>query len=565
LAQSPAQNNIFVAWDRMNSIWFRYWKNYEDKGKILSGEAKKEHQRKFEKEVHFLIRRSCDLEFHQYLNRRLDYTKEKGRKEGLVVCKHMRELTRFILLDTIRQKIGKFATTQDILSINPEEDRFSLETINDYDEKILMSNENKEQLSYGHLHRIVNKYYPELITTRIELRGRLGRRKYSDGRKIEDHRERIIETQFSQVDRVPPGIFELVVVRAMRQDATPKFLEQMHFQANLMTKLIMCDPIDLAKLVAFKDDVFEIIDELGNNPFIDEKQTREENAYIESGFFNYLVQSLFHQVRALVELRWFREKSERIQDNLIFREPHLPKYSRLNAKKVVNLSLKWFKNPEAVLELMQIAALTYSRYLSGAESKLGRVGLWLNQECLQQLDLDDEWKAHAFYNLAIGYWEVGKQKLMLKWMRDSASLFERLGGHPGDEADAYAYIAEYWRTRNIEKYWFYRNKAEDLIKSNILTKRRKAFHYLFLSNCALVNQDKLWEKRLYELGLSLCGNDDSLEDFTLFFNQCIDDLEILGERGPEEGLGRFPLPKELDEKHTSPSFKMIILDPDAGN
>jgi hypothetical protein len=562
---NTTRKNIFVAWDRMNSIWFRYWANYEEKGKTLNGETSREHQKKFEREVQFLVRGSCDLEFHQYLNKRLDYTKEKGRKEGLVVRRHIRELTRFILSDKLRQKDGRFATTQDILSSKKDNSLWWRENANDRKDKKRSCDEDTEQLSYGHLHRMVNEYYPELVTTRIELRGRLGKRKYLNGRKIDDHRERIVETQFSQVEKIPPGIFELVVARAMREKATPKFLKQMHYQADEVAKLMICDPIDLAKLVAFRDDVLKIIDELSANPFTDEKKAEKQKAFTESDIFNYLIESLFLQVRALVELRWFKEKSERVQDNLIFREPQLPKYNRVDAKKAVNLSLQWFREPESVLALMEFAALTYSRYLREAMPKIGQVGLWLNQECLLQLDLPDHWKANAYYNVAIGYWEIGQQRLMLRWLRESLSIYARIGGHPGDEADAYGYVAEYWRLRDSKKYVFNRNKAEELVKNGTLTKRRKAFHYLFLSNCALMHQDVQWEKRLYELGLVLSGNDASLEDFAFFFNQCLNDLEAFGKRGPEGGPGRFAPPKEWDERRPSPSFKMTFVDPDAGN
>jgi hypothetical protein len=40
-------------------------------------------------------------------------------------------------------------------------------------------------------------------------------------------------------------------------------------------------------------------------------------------------------------------------------------------------------------------------------------------------------------------------------------------------------------------------------------------------------KDKEWEKRLYGLGLMVSGNDASLEDFALFFNQCLNDLHNL--------------------------------------
>ena len=80
-----------------------------------------------------------------------------------------------------------------------------------------------------------------------------------------------------------------------------------------------------------------------------------------------------------------------------------------------------------------------------------------------------------------------------------------------------------------------------------------------------MHQDTQWEKRLYELGLVLSGNDASLEDFAFFFNQCLNDLEAFGKRGPEGGPGRFAPPKEWDERRPSPSFKMTFVDPDAGN
>ena len=95
-----SNRNLFAEWDRMNTILFRYWSNYEEQGKNLKDpEAMKRHNDKFRREVHFLIRRSADSEFHVFLNKRLDYTKEDERKAGLVTRKHMRELAKFILFD----------------------------------------------------------------------------------------------------------------------------------------------------------------------------------------------------------------------------------------------------------------------------------------------------------------------------------------------------------------------------------------------------------------------------------------------------------------------------------
>lgn len=565
MVNNTTRENIFVAWDRMNTIWFRYWTNYEAKGKTLGAdmEANKEHQERFKKEVHFLIKSSCDLEFHQYLNKRLDYTKENGRKEGIVILKHMRELAMFVLLDKIKQSDGKFATTQDIRPSKNKNPLWWREYNSENKEETFDNNAETKQISYGHLHRMVNKYYPELLTTRIELRGRLGRRKYSkNGRKIEDHRERIVETQFSQEETIPPGIFELVVARAMKKDATPEYYERVLLQQGEVSKSMICDPIDLAKLLMFREDVLKIIDNLGANPFIDNEKPEEEKVFKESRMFNYLIQSLFLQVRALVELRWFREKLESTQNSIIFREPRLSKYYRRDAKKAVALNLQWFGDSEAVLGSMYIAGLSYIRYL---KVPMPQVLLFLMKECLEQLDLSDDSRALVLYNIAMSYQQTEQYRLMLRWLRKSQLLWERIGDHPGDIADIHGYIAEYWRLRDSEKYFYNRNKAEELVRTGILTQRRKAFHYLFLSNCACMFKDEEWEKRLYDLGLMVSGKDATLEDFAFFFNQCLNDLEFFGKRGPEGGPGRYAQPKDWGEKISSPSFKATFLDPNDGN
>jgi hypothetical protein len=66
-----ANENIFAAWDRMDPILARFWLYYRHKLKNLTGDARTQWKEKFKRETHFLIKRYCDLEFHQYLNKRL--------------------------------------------------------------------------------------------------------------------------------------------------------------------------------------------------------------------------------------------------------------------------------------------------------------------------------------------------------------------------------------------------------------------------------------------------------------------------------------------------------------
>jgi hypothetical protein len=187
------------------------------------------------------------------------------------------------------------------------------------------------------------------------------------------------------------------------------------------------------------------------------------------------------------------------------------------------------------------------------------------QECLQQLDLSEDSKALVTFNVAMSYQQMQNYKLMIRWLDQAKFLWEKIGGHTGDLADVHGYIAEYWRPLDRKKYMSNRNRAEELLNSDILTKRRRAFHYLFLSNCACMFKDKQWEKRLYELGLMVSGSDENLEDFAFFFNQCINDLKYHGARGPEGGPGRYAQPKDWGEDISSPSFKMTFLEPRGGN
>ena len=544
-----AEENLFTAWDRMDTILARYWLYNRHKLKTLTGEERTQWREKFKSETHFLIKRYCDLEFYQYLNKRLDYTKDSHRKDGIVIRNHMKELARFILIDKLMEKNNKFATTNDIQSKN-RTDWWKTERNNTKD---------ANDLSDDHLHKMINDY-PELFTTRNELRKRLGRRKYDNNRRIDDHRDRIIESQFTRRLKVPPGVFAAIVLEAMGDDFAPKAArDRMMFQFNLNAKLRIFDSIDRAKLLIFRQDVIEVLEDLGANPFIGIILNGE---FYKSSVFNYFIQSLFLQVRVLAELRWFRDKSKSIQKSINFREPNYPKYYRRDAKRAVKLSFEWFNDPEVVFYLMNYSAFICGQYL---HKVLPCVGLWLNQECLYQLNLTEESKANACYNIGIGYFETGHHRLMLSWLKKSISMFDKTGGHPGDQADAFGYIAEYWRLKDCKKYFNYRNSAEELAKSEILSKRRRAFHYLFLANCAVVWKDSKWEERLYELGLLLTGNDPTLEDFAMFFNQCLTDLAIDGQRGPESGPGRFTPPRDWIEEKGSQSFRSVMFDPDAGN
>jgi hypothetical protein len=211
---------------------------------------------------------------------------------------------------------------------------------------------------------------------------------------------------------------------------------------------------------------------------------------------------------------------------------------------------------------MNIVTFLSARYLA---DRFPKMGLWLSQECLKQLHLSEGWKANTCYNIAMSHFLNRQSGMMLKRLKESLAIYKRIGGHPGDEADAYGYIAEYWRLRRFKKYMLNRSKAEELLKSTILTPRRKAFHYLWLANCAVESKDIEWAKRLYGLGLMLAGEDAKLEEFANFFSQCLTDLEQTGKVGPVAGPGRYPLPQDWAEIKTSASFGMIIADPDFGN
>ena len=191
-------NNRFAEWDRTNTLLLRYWTIYEETGMTLTtDEAKDNHNEKFRREVQFLIRRSCDPDFHSFLNKRLYYTKGSGRKSGLVIRKHTTELARFILLDKLLHSQGKFLTVSNLNQPTTKDEQI-IESSGSRDKKI--------GYQYAHLLHIVNEYYPELLTTRDEIKKQTGRKKWRNDRYLENHRERIVETQFSRDEKVPPYI-----------------------------------------------------------------------------------------------------------------------------------------------------------------------------------------------------------------------------------------------------------------------------------------------------------------------------------------------------------------------
>ena len=161
--ENKLPNNPFADWDRLNTLLLRYWTKYEEKGKTLkSDKAKEKHNAEFKREVQFLIRRAADPDFHIFLNKRLNYTKEDGRPSGLVIPKHMQALVKFIILDKPSQNQGKFVKLWDPL----------------------VEWKDEEYQSYGHLLRMVNDYYSELVTTKDEIQERTGRRKWSNDRDL---------------------------------------------------------------------------------------------------------------------------------------------------------------------------------------------------------------------------------------------------------------------------------------------------------------------------------------------------------------------------------------------
>lgn len=537
MSLEKSNGNPFAEWDRVNTILSRYWSIYEERRKTLTDiEALQMHDDKFKREVQFLIRRSCDPDFHNFLNNRLDYTKEDGRKAGLVIRKHMKQLAKFILFDKFLQVEREYLKLNDPLTGWKDE----------------------EYQSYGHLLRMVNRYYPELITTKEEIRQRSGKRKWSNKRKIEDHRQRVVETQFSKGETQQPGVFDKIVSVAMGLDASNPFFDRMHMQLDEMQKTMVSNPIDLSKLLLFKEDILQIIKEIGKNPFLD-ADIGDTNDLT----FNSLVQMLFEQVRLLVELRWFREKSINIQLKIIFKEPRITKYHKKDAAKAVNLSWNWFQDPEKVMSSMIVAGISYIEYRRIPEPRVSR---WLIEECLKQLTYNDDDKALAYYNIAMVCQQTNELRLMMSWLKKSLQLWENVGDHLGDIADIYAYMAEYWRLKDPKKYQDFKNRAEGILKADTTsTPRRIAFHYKFFADCAAMFKDKTWETHLYEQGLLHSSKYDSLSNFANWFNQCIGDMESLGERGPQGGFGRFVAPKEMDGTVVSSAFKIWFYDSESGN
>jgi hypothetical protein len=182
------------------------------------------------------------------------------------------------------------------------------------------------------------------------------------------------------------------------------------------------------------------------------------------------------------------------------------------------------------------------------------------------LKLGEEQRALTLENLANSYRCQEKIESQRETLEKSLDIWKKLGGHPGDQACDYAYLAEIARTTgDYSKYSELRDLVEKLALSEELTLLRRANVLLYIADCAEIYADYSWESIILEKGEKLTMKDKQLKNFFEFFEQCIQDLNLNGKRGPEKGLDRIERPPMFRSEALSGVFEVVFHDPDFGN
>lgn len=533
----PLERDPVTYVDRTSSMMSSYWNRFKAKCETLDGKELSDYKLATYREIQFWIRDSFDISFHQFLNRDLlNYVKE-GRKNGPELREHMKDLTRFILIDNIRREFGnEYGTLRDVHFAKPRDLKDEL-----YAEPETKS-EGKEwekrkrgRPSYKTLLRYMNEYYPELIAKPITF-----------SRKVSDDRRTPYETPLSsdEADAVHRDVAEMMEWASFG-------LEPFHVLARDMIthqakQIQIVEPSDIMKFQAYARDAREITLDVIQDLSEDLPETDKIREYwlVKSMLTGrIIVNALFEELRWLTQLRWFRERSAERQWAILSQKCELI-YTHADAEMAVRALRRWHSNDGFVFgEIVRVV---------GSFNLHERIdaGIMLLEECLKQMTLVDDDTGLLHHNLAMQFRLCQDVQKMKYHLERSASFYAK-GGYPGAEAIEYGYLAEI--SSDKEESETYKQKAEDLMAS-LADKKELAYYYLHLADCADGYGDIAWEKRLLEKALRVIDDGPDASEYYLYMSQCLTDISIMNKRGPSNGFGRVSHPPEWKVGSVSPFF-----------
>lgn len=290
--------------------------------------------------------------------------------------------------------------------------------------------------------------------------------------------------------------------------------QEIEGRKELMAGLRMVDPEDVLGLEKFWElemRSLEVITASYGQP--------SQNAWLLQHLKkrSIVVESLYQLVDRAVALRWYRTIKSKRRKEQLFREKHPLRYSREDARRVVEANLRWFGDPIQVVDLVFRGASAYSQ--------IGRFGfaLTLYEECLEQVPMEPKDLGLCKHNMGIAYRNMKKPRKYLIYLKEALEVFRELG--PFDMGITWAHIAEaYHLLGNQRKFESAKSQSKKILSSMSLNSHQQAEAFLLMADCAAMVRDTAWEKKALTSGLDAAVKADDLE-FASYYIQRSTDLE----------------------------------------
>lgn len=460
-------------------------------------EQKKAEAEKFARNESFLFRFSHDYFFYRAVR------KKEMRKKWY--WNQIREIGYLILLDLLHPE-SAFPTKSEKKPKKPANTSSSLPS---------------DWLKDRQLRRI-RKNYPEVFFTPLD-----SKQNKSDQRLI--RYSTIFNDMPLEDDEDWPTALHLL---AAQDIARSPWIEQIEKVRETVTGLRMVDPDDMAGLEKFWAMEMRSLEIITANfqqstdhkwlvPLIKERTN--------------IVEYMYQFIDKAVALRWFRTIKSEDKKERLFRQKYPVRYSKEDARRAVELTFRWFRDPVKATDLVFRGACAYG-YMGKFE-----IERCLYKECLKQpLELKD--KGLCCHNIAFTYRMMGKPRKYLSWLEKALAVFQEIGSQ-FDTGITWAYIAEaYYIKSNRQKYENAKSKSKSILSTSNLTDLQLAEAYLCVADCAMRIRDRVWEREAVVSGFLAASELDDLYTAT-YFSQRLGDLDA-GKRTfeAEQEVGKLKRP-----------------------
>lgn len=504
-------NEPIHRYDRTHAIWAKYWSNFKLQKVNLSGDALKAYEKRLARLFSFFWKNLNDQGFHRYLNRQTDYV---DHDNGKTIREHLVVLTKYVLLDSLRAEESEYATIKDLKGRSAD---VHTTRVTKYEGGIP---------GYKQLHRFVSERYPELIDYPMKL-GRL---------PPADLREQIYQTTFTEpeIAGYESNFTELMQWYLEGMPHELAVLADLRSERNQVLRFL--DPIDMGKLLFFRDDVLAAIKH--EFPLAIVQKYGANWMLLQFEKYGYGVQALLHQLRWYVECKWFESKDGETQRKIIASSSdvtYYPNETRIGLMR----HLKWFGDPDLTFRSASAAGsvlLKMEKYTQALE---------IYTECLR-FRLSRESRGFCWGNIGHTHLWSGDQRKSIKAFNRAVGLWRR-EKNPREEAVVQNRLALIYKSIGDEtRYKEHRELTTKLLAMPMKASRPEwmAKLYIDLADFADHFEDQDWVKELVPKGFEISMGCEDLQ-YPVFLGQWMADLGHYG-RYIGEGPGRAPHPNMED-------------------